>query len=516
MYPIAQYALYKTLYVLLSLSLLTLAACAQLQIPTAPPGGVTPEWYASLTPSPRASSTTTPDAALTADAARFRETVLAFQTQSAAENATERAATARPTETATLLPGTPYPTPDLAVLSPANISRLEEIAAFTHPDIRIAYLHPSGLHLIITTSTKKIIYRTDALLAIRTYDNDYALNPFLVYAYSDDGTLVAMARPDGTIAVDNLETGEIQYLDGHPEGITALAISPDNRLVASLGVDDGNLILWDTISGQPAATFFTRFHFNYARTGNWVAFSPDSSKVAAYAVESSSILIWDVADLIGDAAPPAYLALSEHIAPPLSFLFSPDWQTVAWTEHDKLQFMDSLGNPLGEPIQHEDIIMLPQFTSDGTRLVLANAETIGASYAGVLLTYEIATQERVQTLAGPDFVSEWAFSPDESEIAAGYANGRLYLWDYLTGQLRFELLGHTARIQTAIYSPDGRMLATASEDGSVRLWGTSSGGELVALPINPDAGQWLAFTPDGKLLVVVSTDGRVVFYGVRE
>jgi WD40 repeat protein len=510
-YPVKLYAFLLTLCVLF-----TLPACDQLQIPTDPPGAATPESPATRTATPRPSSTPTPDAALTADAARFRETVLAFQTQSAAENATERAATARPTATPAA-PGvtpTPLPLPGLEQLSPANASRLGQVAAFRHADFERVEWHPGGRVFTVYTAGEITVYRADALLAIRAYPRA----GFTQFALSPDGTHSILARADGTLFVDDLETGAAGVLAGHAEAVTAVALSPDNRLAASLGVD-GNLKLWDTAGGTELVSFFTRFYFDYASYGDWTAFSPDGARVAAYASESSSILIWDTAELIANAAtgaaPPAFAGWQDHAAPVVTYLLSPDWETVAWFGRGTLLFMDSAGSKLGEAIHHEDFITLPQFTRDSSRLFLANAQTINTLYAGVILAYDTATQELLQTFAGPDFVSAWMFSPDEAELAAGYANGALMLWDAGTGRLKIELAGHAGRIQAAAYSPDGRMLATAGEDGAIRLWGASSGGELTALPASPVAGHWLAFSPDGRALVVVSTEGEVVFYGVE-
>ena len=86
------------------------------------------------------------------------------------------------------------------------------------------------------------------------------------------------------------------------------------------------------------------------------------------------------------------------------------------------------------------------------------------------------------------------------------------VWDAATGDLLFELVGHTGEINDVEFSPDGKLLATAGEDGTARS-GT--------LQRENNSGAWLdtkasvskvAFSPDGKSLATGGIDGTIKFW----
>ncbi len=94
-------------------------------------------------------------------------------------------------------------------------------------------------------------------------------------ALSYDDRLLASAGLDGKVMIWQLPEGlRIRTLDGHEDGVRAVAFSPDGRYLASAG-KDGLLILWDVALGTREKTL---------RLGTplWsVAFSPNGQYLAA-------------------------------------------------------------------------------------------------------------------------------------------------------------------------------------------------------------------------------------------
>ncbi|MBL9175412.1 MAG: protein kinase, partial [Verrucomicrobiales bacterium] len=89
-----------------------------------------------------------------------------------------------------------------------------------------------------------------------------------------------------------------------------------------------------------------------------------------------------------------------------------------------------------------------------------------------------------------------SFSPDGTQIAAGYSDGRIELWDVARRTLlrKLKTSDHPAHVA---FSPRSNLLAATSDWGILKLHDLSSGGESV-LWQGKNAIRDLAFTPDGS------------------
>ena len=67
------------------------------------------------------------------------------------------------------------------------------------------------------------------------------------------------------------------------------------------------------------------------------------------------------------------------------------------------------------------------------------------------------------------------FSPDDSRLVSGGADGTARVWDVATGERLLTLTGHTGPVEDVLYTPDGRQIVTSSSDGTVRAWSADTG-----------------------------------------
>src|SRR5437773_5440109 len=246
----------------------------------------------------------------------------------------------------------------------------------------------------------------------------------------------------------------------HTDIATALAFSPDERLLAS-GSTDGSVKLWDVESG--AALWSGR----QASTILCVAFASDGGLLASGGLDAT-VRLWDpkLGTLLQDVPHPG----------PVSAL--------AWSR-------------------------------DGHLLATGD-------FAGTIRLWEIGPSRPatcVESLVGhSSWVWGLAFAPDESLLASASWDGSVKLWELgEAGSFRLcqTLVGHTQQVQPVAWSPDGGTLASGSWDHTIRLWDAQQGSARVVLQGHRAAVHGLAFTPDSRSLLSGSPDGTLRLWEVE-
>lgn len=123
---------------------------------------------------------------------------------------------------------------------------------------------------------------------------------------------------------------------------------------------------------------------------------------------------------------------------------------------------------------------------------------------------------RGQMLGHTAWVTRVAITPDGRTIASGSQDNTVRLWDASIFSLRTTLTHHTGSVTGVAFSPDGRLLATTSLDGLIWIGETATGSELARLT-NFNGAVWsVAFSADGRRLATGSGDGTIWLWGLYD
>jgi WD40 repeat protein len=299
------------------------------------------------------------------------------------------------------------------------------------------------------------------------------------------------------------------FLPGHRAAVTAVAFSPDGKVLAS-GDTQGTVIFWDLERGEMLGRPVAGHRQDVTR----LAFSPDG-RLLASASADHAVLVWDVAR----RRPLAPSPLVGHSARVSRMAFSPDGRLMASGDHGgSVRLWDvaarrSAGPPLTG--KHRAITALA-FAPGGNSLVSGDE-------SGTVALWDLAAPEPAGRTwwERQFFVIDVASLPDGGVRASGLSGTNLIRWDVGREQLRVNPLsiGGQPPVQgldtrALAVSASGQTLAVAKPDGALMVVDLAVDREH-RQPADPTATLTGA-RRSGILAVAVSRDGRRVVSGYRD
>ncbi len=283
----------------------------------------------------------------------------------------------------------------------------------------------------------------------------------LAVAVSPDNSLIASASVDQTVKIWREDGTPVTTLQGHTAVVRAVAFSPNGELLVS-GGDDGQMILWKKTDSKQIYHFWRKIPAH--QSGIWgLAVSQDGQTIASASFDKT-VKLWQMDGTLLNT-------LQGYAAGFWGVAFSPDGQIVAATNVDRtVKIWKKVGNSWNK-----------------------------AKFWQLLRGHQ-------------GWVAGIAFSPDGRTLVTSSEDKTVKLWRKNNVNEQYSLFktltGHSAAIWGVSMSPDGQTLASASLDKTIKLWNIE-GTELRTLSGHPTSVWDVTFSADGRFIVSGGAENEV-------
>jgi WD40 repeat protein len=305
-------------------------------------------------------------------------------------------------------------------------------------------------------------------------------------AFAADGSCLVTGSFDTTIRLWDPKTGQQQkVLSGHSTGIAALALSADGAQLASAGKPrDNTILVWDLKAGKSRK--FSGGHKDAVLSLN---FSKDGKQLVSTSQSDESIVIWDVA--AGKVASqfeqrkPDPWANRSATFYRVAFSASGEQIFTCGTDRIVTAWDVAKGKEVHQFVTTEYVTYLNENKDLELKRKPASASSLDTLYAlalshdgqqvaagglhGVIHVWDLASRKVVQTVPRhPGYVVDLAFNAAGKHLLSCGHTGNLVIWNLADGKPVFQAK-LPAFCHCASYSPDGAAVAAGGADGQVFL-----------------------------------------------
>jgi WD40 repeat protein len=249
--------------------------------------------------------------------------------------------------------------------------------------------------------------------------------------------------------------------------IREIAISTDGRTLVTGSWSGGPTVqIWDAASQEPLGLPTALPNGVTA-----VALSPDGRLLVSACMSESFAQAWELATPIAEGQPGTHELLAarfqlKHEGPVRSVVFSRDGRRIVTGSYDGTaqQWDAASGQRIGEPLRIRGQVGAVAYSRD-SRYILT-----GTDEGQAQLWHADTSRPAGLPLKHDGTVRGVAFSPDGQLLATASWDKTARLWHAATRKPVGPAMRHGGEVESVTFSPDGRTVVTSSWDTTARFW----------------------------------------------
>lgn len=379
--------------------------------------------------------------------------------------------------------------------------------------ISITLVSPDGTTIAVSTLGAVTLWDADTHELQDGFMDGALYKPL---AYSPDGKLLAVATcaeetfpqcSKGRVLIWDMQTHALlgEPLIGHEHWITALRFVSSGVLVS--GSFDGEIILWDVVTGKPKGPALA----GHADLVNHFAVD-DAGELLASASGDGTVRLWNLADRTPHGAP---VRMHDGSVRSVEFLAGGRFLVSAGGDGKIIVWKPGAS---GRDIEIQaDTTAVSALAYDGRAGLVSGTED------GDLVLWDLANRSSIADARYLRYkVSDVDTSPRWGWIAAGDAGGTVTVWSGPD-----IVFSHSADRpgRVVVSFPSERPILASSwcpENGAdpatagceVAVWKLPDGDRIASFTVAGDGIESLAFAPDGERLAIGTHAGRVLLKNI--
>ncbi len=281
----------------------------------------------------------------------------------------------------------------------------------------------------------------------------------------------------------------------NPDAVSALAFSPDARMIAAASLDK-SVSIWN-VGGENLSTTL-----NDSDGVSSVAFMPDGREVV-YGGLNGVIVIADAGGRVVRSIRPSVTYAWQVLPAVWSIAVSPDgMRVVSGSDDGSIKIWNTDGELLHSIKNHSDVVTSLAFFPDGKTFASGSKD-------GTVRVWSTDGGGEVTVLADhPGQILSVAVSADGKWIAGG-GGSNVVIWDAASGRAAHVLATSLDTVDAVAFSPDGKRLLIGGSDPAIEIWDAESGQLVRTVSGNSHSVHALAFSQDGTHLASGGGDSTI-------